>query len=148
MEKVKLKYSDLKDSIDQLLLFTNKRLGIEELDMNSCIREDLRFQDLDGYEYLDQFQNHFNCILPDSVYNYVSDPVSKLNFFQKIMHLILMVCFPLSLLICRILSNKKEESILQKKKRNKNELTLGDLAISASLGRFVKRQILEIELIF
>lgn len=149
MEKVALKYSDLKNARNRILYFTEKIVVTDGVDTRTSIADDLSLSDLDGYEYLDEFQRQFQLDLPQSVYDYVCDPVIRFNVFQKLLWGCVMMLSPLLLILHIMFPFKtKEETMQQKKKENKNRLTLGDLTVSVAAGRFLKRENIEIQLTY
>lgn len=142
MKEITIAYPKLKTSIIQVLGFTQDYLNEQEnIRLRTAIGEDLSLWELDGYDYLDKFQEKFGLVLPDRAYNYVCPPDLKMNILQKI----LVTCtytltLPFFALAYPFLRSERSESTKKKIRQNSIRLTLGDLAASLAIGEFVKRE--------
>ena len=140
-------YSVLREASNQVLEFTKNYVGDEDINLRTSIAEDLSLWELDGYIFLDDFQEKFGIKLPDDAYDYVCPPVLKLRFLEKLSFAILfVVAFPLIMLRALFIQNDPPEILGKKIKRNRKRLTLGDLVMTLVVGKFVKRENLKIEL--
>lgn len=136
--EIKIDYPTLRQATEKVLRFTQEQTGIEDLNLRTSIADDLSLFELDGYIFLDNFQQEFNVPLTDRAYDYVCPESLKGGFFRSLLFIltlpIFIVFMPLTLIF------KSRESKKQKIRNNCKELTLGDLAASLALGKFIKRE--------
>lgn len=138
---VTIEYSILKTSTNKVLEFTKDYIQENKIDMRTSIDDDLSLWDLDGFDYLDKFQERFDLNLPERAYEYLCEPNLKMNTIQKIFYIPLYcLSMPFLIIAYPLLSIQRKESIRKKIKRNKKRLTLGDLAVTLAIGEFVKRE--------
>lgn len=136
-----IEFSDLRQATTRVLDFTKDFVAENNVHLRTSIAEDLSLVELDGYVFLDQFQKHFKVHLPDSVYGYVTPHALKFNGIKKLGYaLTLLLSAPVFFLLYPFIMKDRREKMRDKIKRNKNRLTLGDLAATVAAGRFVKRE--------
>jgi hypothetical protein len=146
-KQVTIDYMTLRTSTSQVLQFTKDYVQEQNIDLKTSLGEDLSLWELDGYVFLDKFQEKFRFTLPDKAYDYVCTPNSKLSFIQKVLFVpIYILIIPFFFLAYPFLTIERKEGVRKKIRRNKHRLTLGDLAASLAVGEFVKREDLKIEL--
>lgn len=142
-----VEYTKLKEATTQVIEFTKDYMAENNIDLRTSIAEDLSLVELDGYLYLEKFEGRFGLTLPKEAYDYVCPPEFKYNLIGKILHLFGLIIFlPVFILIYPFTPKNRKESMRKKIIRNKKRLTLGDLAASLAIGRFVKREDIKIEL--
>lgn len=137
---MELTFSELRQARIKVLNFTQEVVPDYALDMRSSLTDDLSLVELDGYQYLDDFQKEFEMELSSSAYGYVCPEVLKMGFLRGCLHLAMFLFLLPVWLLAYGLDLRKEVSLKQKMKRNRHALTLGDLTLSLVVGAFTKRE--------
>ena len=146
-KQMTIDYLTLKNSTSQVLAFTRDYVNEQNIDLRTSLGDDLSLWELDGYVFLDKFQERFNLTLPEKAYDYVCPENLKMNTIQKILFIpAYLLALPFLLIVYPFLTIERKETVRKKIKRNKHRLTLGDLAATLAIGEFVKREEIKIEL--
>src|SRR5262245_35885283 len=83
--QINIDYITLKASTAKVLQFAKDYAYEKKIDLRTSVAEDLSLYELDGYTFLDKFQEKFCFTLPNKAYEYVGPP--KLNLIQKILYI-------------------------------------------------------------
>ena len=140
-------YSTLKKATIEILDFTRSYIDDQDINLRTSVADDLSLWELDGYTFLENYEERFGVNLPDKVYAYVCPPQLMLRPVEKVLYVMLFFfTLPFFIVLHPLLPQDQMESTKQKIRRNAKRLTLGDLAATLVNGTFIKREEVKIVL--
>lgn len=140
-------FSELRQARKQVLDFTQRIVPDYTLDMRTALVDDLSLEEIDGYQFLDDFQLHFKIPLPQRAYDYVCPAVLKMGFWRSIVHFIQFLFLPIWVVLLfpvwmlkRLHTPTRSQMVKEKIKQNRQQLTLADLTLTLAAKNFIKRE--------